>query len=201
MFTGIIASMGAFGGFRLGRQELWIKDPGLGSRIGTGESLAVNGICLTLLRKEAGALVFTVSRETLGLTNLGSLRPGALLNLELPLTLASFVGGHLVSGHIDGTGKVIRLAGRTPGKRLFVSFPGRLRSYLVPKGSVAVNGVSLTIAGLKGSSFEAELIPVTLEGTNLGLLRSGESVNLECDIVGKYLYNFACEGPWKRTAD
>jgi riboflavin synthase len=180
--------------------ELWVEDPGLGTKIGTGDSLAVNGICLTLVRKAPGALIFDVSRETLGRTNLGALRPGSLLNLELPLTPVSFIGGHMVSGHIDGTGKVIRLTGRAPGKRLTVSFPGILRPYFVPKGSVAVNGVSLTIADIKASSFEVELIPLTLDATNLGGLRSGDPVNLECDIVGKYVYNFACESPWKKRA-
>jgi riboflavin synthase len=200
MFTGIVNAMGAFGGFRRGRQELWIKDPGLGSKMGPGDSLAVDGTCLTLVRKEAGSLVFDVSRETLGRTSLGSLKPGTLLNLELPLTPSSFIGGHLVSGHIDGTGKVIRLVRKAPGKRLAVSFASALRPYFVLKGSVAVNGVSLTIAGLEGSSFEAELIPLTLETTNLGGLRGGDAVNLECDIVGKYVYNFACETPWKNRA-
>jgi len=200
MFTGIVTAMGMFGGLKQGRREIWVGDPGLGSKIGPGDSLAVNGICLTLVRKAPGSLIFELSRETLVRTNLGALRPGSPLNLELPLTPASLIGGHIVSGHIDGTGKVVRLTGRAPGKRLVVSFPGNLRPYFVPKGSVAVNGVSLTIAGLKASSFEVELIPLTLETTNLGGLRGGDPVNLECDIIGKYVYNFACESPWKKRA-
>jgi riboflavin synthase len=196
MFTGIVTAMGPFRGFRLGRQELVIGDPGLGARLGTGDSLSVNGICLTLAKKETGTLVFNVSRETLGLTNLGRLKPGSPLNLELPLTPASFIGGHIVTGHIDGTGTVVRMTVRKPGKRLTVAFPADLRPFFVPKGSVAVNGVSLTVADLGGTTFETELIPLTLEATNLGRLSGGDAVNLECDILGKYVYNFRGKGPW-----
>jgi len=91
---------------------------------------------------------------------------------------------------VDAVGKVARLAAKPPGKRMTVSFPGELRPYFVPKGSVAVNGVSLTVASLGTDAFETELIPLTLEGTNLGRLRAGDSVNLECDMLGKYVYNY-----------
>ncbi|MCU0244817.1 MAG: hypothetical protein MUE80_08900 [Acidobacteria bacterium] len=106
---------------------------------------------------------FDLARETLARTTLGRLRPGDRLNLELPLTLAAPLGGHLVSGHVDGVGKVLRLSARPPGKRLALSFPAPL---------------------------EVELVPLTLVGTNLGGLRPGAAVNLECDMVGKYVYNF-----------
>jgi riboflavin synthase len=114
------------------------------------------------------------------------------------LTLGSLVGGHLVSGHIDAVGKVVRLAEKRPGKRLLISFPSGLRPYFIPKGSVAVNGVSLTIAALEGATFETELIPLTLKGTNLGDLRSGDPVNLECDMIGKYAYNRLMPGRNRR---
>jgi riboflavin synthase len=190
MFTGIITRQGLFSGYRRGRQELVVEAPGLEDKIRPGDSLAVNGVCLSLLSAAKGALHFNLSQETLGRTNLGALRPRDRLNLELPLTLAAPLSGHLVSGHVDAVGKILRTAERRPGRRITVSFPRDIRPFLVPKGSVAVNGVSLTIASLGPSSMDIELIPLTVEGTNLGGLRGGASVNIECDMLGKYVYNW-----------
>lgn len=198
MFTGIIVSTGLFKGYRQGRHEMQLEAADLAPKLEPGASLAVNGVCLSLVRKDKEALAFDLSQETLSRTNLGALRPGTRLNLELPLTLGSLVSGHLVSGHIDAVGKVVRLAEKRPGKRLLISFPSGLRPYFIPKGSVAVNGVSLTIAALEGATFETELIPLTLKGTNLGDLRSGDPVNLECDMVGKYAYNWFSPGRGRR---
>ena len=198
MFTGIIVSTGLFKGYRRGRHEMQLEAADLAPKLEPGASLAVNGVCLSLVRKDNGTLAFDLSQETLGRTNLGALRPGARLNLELPLTLGSLVSGHLVSGHIDAVGKVVRLVEKRPGKRLLISFPSDLRPYFVPKGSVAVNGVSLTIAALEGARLETELIPLTLKGTNLGDLRGGDPVNLECDMVGKYAYNWFSQGRSRR---
>jgi riboflavin synthase len=190
MFTGIITHQGTFAGYRRGRQELVVEAAGLADKIRPGDSLAVNGVCLSLLGAEKGALRFDLSKETLSRTNLGTLTPRERLNLELPLTLSAPLSGHLVSGHVDAVGKILRTAERTPGRRITVSFPREVRPFLVPKGSVAINGVSLTIASLGPSSMEIELIPLTLAGTNLGGLRTGAAVNLECDIIGKYVYNY-----------
>lgn len=190
MFTGIITHQGTFAGYRRGRQELVIEAAGLADKIHPGDSLAVNGVCLSLLGAERGSLRFNLSEETLSLTNLGTLKPRERLNLELPLTLASPLSGHLVSGHVDAVGKILRTAERSPGRRITLSFPREVRPFLVPKGSVAVNGVSLTIASLGPSSMDIELIPLTLARTNLGGLRAGAAVNLECDIIGKYVYNY-----------
>ena len=190
MFTGIITHQGTFAGYRRGRQELVIEAAGLADKIHPGDSLAVNGVCLSLLGAERGSLRFNLSEETLSLTNLGTLKPRERLNLELPLTLASPLSGHLVSGHVDAVGKILRTAERSPGRRITLSFPREVRPFLVPKGSVAVNGVSLTIASLGPSSMDIELIPLTLAGTNLGGLRAGAAVNLECDIIAKYVYNY-----------
>jgi riboflavin synthase len=194
MFTGIIAHRGRFAGFRRGRTRLAVEAPGLAARIAPGDSVAVNGVCLTLVEAEREALHFDVSRETLAKSTLGALRPGDPINLELPLTLAAPLGGHLVSGHVDGVGQCLRAAPRPPGRRLAVSFPAALRPFFVEKGSVAVDGVSLTIASLSASAFEVELIPATLATTNLGGLRPGTKVNLECDMVGKYVYNWLSRG-------
>ena len=190
MFTGIISHRGIFKGFREGRTRMAVASPGLEAGLKAGDSVSVDGVCLSLVAAARGELRFDLSKETLARTTLGRLRPGDPLHLELPLTLAAPLGGHLVSGHVDGVGKVLRLASRPPGKRLAVSFPAPLRPFLVAKGSVAIDGVSLTVASLGPSSLEVELVPLTLAGTKLGALRPGAAVNLECDMVGKYVYNY-----------
>jgi riboflavin synthase len=189
MFTGIIHHQGVFKGYSQGKQGISIAASPSFPFPASGESVAVNGVCLTLIRREKNILFFNLSQETLARTNLGNLRPGDRLNLELPLTLESLLSGHLLTGHVDGQGRVIRVIARKPGKRLAISFPAELRPYLIPKGSIAVNGVSLTVTELKVSSFEVELIPLTLEKSNLTGLKPGHLVNLECDIFGKYVYN------------
>jgi riboflavin synthase len=190
MFTGIISSMGVFQGYKRGRQEILVEAPDAASKLEPGASLAVDGVCLSLVRRDGSGLVFGLSKETLEKSTLGRLRTGDRLNLELPLTPSSLLSGHLVSGHVDAVGKVARIVARRPGKRLTVSFPRELGPYFVPKGSVAVNGVSLTVASLGADAFDAEIIPLTLEATNLGRLRAGDAVNLECDMLGKYVYNY-----------
>lgn len=190
MFTGIIHHTGIFKEYRLGKQELVLEASGLSGRLERGESLAVNGVCLSLIRREKNILFFNLSPETLNRTNLGSLRKGERLNLELPLTLSSPLSGHLVSGHIDSTGKVLKIQKRGTGNRITFSLPQDFKPYFIPKGSVAVNGVSLTIAELKPASFQVELIPITMDKSNLGHLKGGDTVNIECDIIGKYVYNW-----------
>jgi riboflavin synthase len=194
MFTGIISHQGRFRGFRKGRSEMAVEAAGLAGKLAVGDSVAVNGVCLTLTGGDRGVLRFDLSAETLAGTTLGSLKAGDRLNLELPLTLAAPLGGHLVSGHVDGVGSVVRVSARPPGKRLALSFPPELRPFLVAKGSVAVDGASLTVASLGPSSFEVELVPTTLAATNLGALRPGAKVNLECDMLGKYVYNWLSRG-------
>lgn len=197
MFTGIISHRGTFRGYRNGRRALLVGAAGLASKLAVGGSLAVDGVCLSVVAEERGEVLFDLSRETAERTTLGGLEPGAPLNLELPLTPSSPIGGHMVSGHVDGVGRVLKASSRPPGKRLTVSFPAALRPFLIPKGSVAIAGVSLTLASLGPSSFDVELIPLTLEGTNLGRLRTGAKVNLECDMVGKYVYNYLSQGRTK----
>ena len=194
MFTGIIHHLGVFRGCRKGNRELAVEAPPSFPELPKGESVAVNGVCLSLTRREGGVLYFDLSQETLSRTNLGSLKGGEKLNLEPPLTLQSLLSGHLVSGHIDATGRVLRIAARKSGRRLTISYPASLRPFFIPKGSLAANGVSLTIAALGPSSVEVELVPLTLASSNLGEVRTGQEVNLECDILGKYVYNWLSRG-------
>lgn len=190
MFTGIIGCTGRFAGFRRGRQEIVVEAPGLVEKVSPGDSLAVDGVCLTVRVKERGGLVFDLSQETLAKTTLGGLRPGTALNLELPVTPSTLLSGHLVSGHVDYKARTIKVTDRRPGKRMTFSIPKEFRPFFIPKGSAAANGVSLTIAALQSASFEVELIPATLLSTNLGNLRAGAEVNIECDMIGKYMYNW-----------
>jgi riboflavin synthase len=198
MFTGIIQHLGQFKGYSLGKSRIDIAAPGPAPRLATGDSLAVNGVCLSLIKKEKDTLSFNLAEETLRRTNLGSLRHGDTLNLELPVTLSTLLSGHLVTGHADGTGKVLAISSAGEGKRFILSYPQELGPYLVKKGSVAVNGVSLTIAELSASSFCVEIIPVTLKNTNLGILKKGNLVNVEGDLIGKYVYNWISKERQKR---
>ncbi|MBM3298194.1 MAG: riboflavin synthase [Candidatus Aminicenantes bacterium] len=195
MFTGIIKHQGRFLGYGRGKQELTLEAEALADRLSEGDSLSVNGVCLTLASRSKSSLVFNLSRETLSLTTLGGLAAGTPLNLELPLTLETPLGGHLLTGHADYRGKVVRVIERRPGRRVGVSLPAAFRPLVVSKGSVAVDGVSLTVASLAASSFDVELIPLTLRHCTLGRLSPGDAVNVECDILGKYVYNYLSRNP------
>ncbi len=190
MFTGIINHLGYFKEYSLGKKVLSIKAPTIAPKLETGESLAINGVCLSLIKKEKSILSFDISEETCRFTNLGSLRIRDMLNLELPVTLSTPLSGHLVTGHVDTTGKILKIVSSGKGKRFTLSFPEKLRPYFVPKGSVCINGISLTIADISTLSFDVELIPITLKNSNLGVLKRGNTVNIESDIIGKYVYNW-----------
>lgn len=190
MFTGIVSHMGTFKGYRRGKQELALTSRPLLSLISRGESLAVNGVCLSLVRTERDLLLFNLSEETLQRTTLGDLHSGDELNLERPVTLSTLLSGHLVSGHIDETGKIIRIQEKPGGRRIDIQISPKNRPFLIAKGSIAVDGISLTVADLGPSQFSVEVIPVTLKETNLGLRRRGDRINLEYDIFGKYVYNW-----------
>ncbi len=197
MFTGIIKNTGRFRAYALGKQEMTIQAPTVAPDINIGGSLSANGVCLSLVKKKKDMLTFNLSPETLTKTTLGSLHRGDRLNLELPLTLQDPLSGHLVTGHIDDKGKVIKVETRRKGKRISLKFPPELRPYFIPKGSVAVDGVSLTIASIQNNYLDIEIIPITLEDTNLSDLKIGSEVNLECDIIGKYVYNYTVKSETK----
>ncbi len=190
MFTGIISHTGRFVSYQQGRKEMRIAVPDEFLQLDLGESVSVNGACLSIVEKSSGEVSFNLSEETIQKTNLASCRRGDLVNLEKPLSLSSLLSGHLVSGHIDRTEKVQRIISRQSGIQMAFSLSPEIRSFLIPKGSIAVNGVSLTISSIERSIFEVSVIPITLKNTNLKGLKRGDVVNVECDIIGKYLYNW-----------
>lgn len=183
MFTGIIKSVGI-----VWKNEGHTLDIKTNLKGGLGDSVAVNGACLTVRRRRALELGFDVSAETLRLTNLSRVRKGDRVNLEPALRLGSELGGHLMSGHVDGQDKVLAVRSLSQGfVRMRVSLPKTLRAMAALKGSIAVDGVSLTIAALEKLYFEVELVPHTLESTTLGDRRPGNLVNLEADAVARYV--------------
>ncbi|MBU4268582.1 MAG: riboflavin synthase [Acidobacteria bacterium] len=191
MFTGLIATTAALVKLEKKNRPVLTIRAALDKPLAVGDSLAVNGVCLTLIEQKQDLLRFNLAAPTLRLSNLGDLPVGALLNIELPLTLNDFLGGHLVSGHIDGTVRVRALNKGDQNSRFVFSFREReWRKFIVPRGSVALNGVSLTVSEVGESWLAVEIIPQTLATTNLKHLRVGERVNIELDLIGKYLYNF-----------
>jgi riboflavin synthase len=188
VFTGIVRELGqveavdsSADGARLRvRAELT-------SDLGDGESVAVNGACLTAVSVGDGAFEADVMHQTLELTTLGELEPGSSVNLELPLRAGDRLGGHVVQGHVDGTGTVADVSADGFAKRVRVELPDELLPYVVEHGSIAIEGVSLTIAALGEETVEVSLIPETLERTTLGGLEAGARVNVECDVFARYV--------------
>ncbi|MBD9700411.1 riboflavin synthase [Flavimobilis sp. GY10621] len=191
MFTGIVEELGAVVASEdLGTDaRLTIRGPLVTSTAAHGDSIAVNGVCLTVttLDAEAGTFGADVMPETLRLTQLGALRPGDPVNLERAALVGGRLDGHIVQGHVDGVG---RLLSRTPGERwddLVVEAPADVLRYVVHKGSITVSGVSLTVTYVDDETFGVSLIPTTLAATTLGALAPGDAINLEVDVVAKYV--------------
>lgn len=191
MFTGLIAATAALVKLEKKNPPVLTVRAALDRTLAVGDSLAVNGVCLTLIERKKDLLRFNLAAPTLRLANLGDLPTGALLNIEFPLAANGLLGGHLVSGHIDGTVRVRAVNKGRQNSRLLFSFQDReWKKFLILRGSVALNGVSLTVSEISASWFAVEIIPQTLATTNLKQLRVGERVNIELDQIGKYLYNF-----------
>ena len=189
MFTGIVRELGeveALEGDEAG-VRLRVRAPETAARSGPGDSIAVNGVCLTATQVVDGELSFDVVRETLGRSTLGRLRQSAGVNVEPALHAGDPLGGHIVQGHVDGVGRVISLEPEGDGKRLVIRVPGKLAHLCVEKGSIAVEGVSLTIADVEGERVSIALVPHTLGATTLGGLRPGDEVNVEADVIAKHV--------------
>lgn len=188
MFTGLIQAVGRVASARAsGQASLVVIDAGgldLGD-VATGDSIACNGICLTVTQFTSHGFTVDVSPETLRVTT--GLTVGAAVNLEKSLRLADRLGGHLVAGHVDGVGEVVSITPVDANREIAIRFPGTLARYIARKGSVTVNGVSLTVNAVAGDSFSVNLIPHTLGATNLGQLQAGDRVNLEADLVARYV--------------
>jgi riboflavin synthase len=186
MFTGIVEERGAVREVAPTRLSVTCRTVSRDAAI--GDSIAVNGVCLTVVERSDEHLAFDVSAETLARTSLSRLTAGAPVNLERPLTLSSRLGGHLVQGHVDGVGEVAGIQrGAEGGARVTIGAPDVIARYLVEKGSVCVDGVSLTVADKDGSTFGVALIPHTLEVTTLGTAEVGDPLNLEVDVIAKYV--------------
>jgi riboflavin synthase len=185
MFTGIVRERGRVVGFTDGRLE--IEAPATASDAAIGDSVSVSGACLTVVSVDEARLGFDVVPETVGRTSFARLRPGQGVNLEQAVRASDRLDGHVVQGHVDGVGIVRTLEPEGGGMRLTVEAPPDLLRYLVDKGSVAIEGVSLTVASLRDDAFEIALIPHTLAETTLGELRPGDAVNLEVDVLAKYV--------------
>ncbi len=190
MFTGIVASTGILksktvmgGDCRL---QIDCDDLDFGS-VHVGDSISVSGVCLTMLDPYTSGFFADVSQETLGLTTLGHLRQGQAVNLELALGLEARLGGHLVTGHVDGMAKLVSRHEDARAERFEFEAPAQLARYIAKKGSACVDGVSLTVNEVDGARFSVCLIPHTLEITTLGSLQPGDPVNLEVDLIARYL--------------
>ena len=186
MFTGIVQGLGTVRSVR--PSAVTIDVPvALRDRIELGGSVAVNGVCLSARELPVGAFIADLSKETAARTTLGTLRPGQHVNLELPVSPNHGLDGHWVLGHVDALGRVQALYQEGTGWTLIVTFPTQFRRFVVEKGSIAVEGISLTPYDLDGGSFRCAIIPETYESTVLKERRHGNSVNLEFDILGKYV--------------
>ena len=192
MFTGIIEAVGTLAALepRGSQVGVLIDAPALIAGVRIGDSIAVNGTCLTVTRIDAGRLSFDAVRETLERTALGDQRAGARMNLERAMRADARLDGHIVQGHVDGTGRVDALDRDGDDVRFAVQCDPEVARYLVPKGSVAIDGVSLTVVGVTADGFDVALIPHTLTATNLGDRRPGDRVNLEADVLGKYVVHY-----------
>jgi riboflavin synthase len=187
MFTGLIESIGKVADLVPARSGFRLRvTTNLAAELTAGESVAVNGVCLTAIPSESGDLEADVSPETARVTTLGTLRPGSLVNLERPLRADARIGGHFVQGHVDATARIDDIRQEGESWWLTIEYPESLGAFIVRKGSVAVDGISLTVAGVDAAKFDVQIIPFTWHHTNLHAARVNDQVNLECDILGKY---------------
>ena len=189
MFTGLVREVGKVIWLRRSDRtvQLLVKGPRTATRVRIGESVAVNGCCLTVTAQREGQFMFDLLDESLDRTNIGRLKPGSPVNLERALRVDGRLGGHIVQGHVDCTAEVLAVEEKGPDLRIDIALPAEFARYVAYKGSIAINGVSLTVAVANAADFSVWVIPHTLDNTNLGDLEAGNLVNLEFDILAKYV--------------
>ena len=189
MFTGLVREVGQVVWLRRSDRtvQLLVKGPRTATLVRIWESVAVNGCCLTVTAQREGQFMFDLLAESLDRTNIGRLKPGGPVNLERALRVDGRLGGHFVQGHVDCTAKVLAVEEKGPDLRLDIALPPEFSRYVAYKGSIAINGVSLTVAVANAEDFSVWVIPHTMEHTNLGDLEAGDLVNLEFDILAKYV--------------
>ena len=189
MFTGLVEARGVARAAEVDGpgKRLVIEEPAVAERVAIGASIAINGCCLTVVAVDSGAMTFEAGAETLQRTNLGALSVGSYVNVESSLCIGDELGGHLVTGHIDGPGKLDRRVDQEDWSDMWFSAPQELTRQMASKGSIAVDGVSLTLVAVDDGQFSVALIPHTLKATTLGELQAGDQVNLETDILAKYV--------------
>jgi riboflavin synthase len=192
MFTGIVIARGKVTRARehKGVLELEIEARDVARQLEVGDSVALNGVCLTTTRTSRKTFTTQAMEETLARTTIGELHKGEVVNLELPARLADRLGGHLVQGHVDGVARVVRTQEEDGSRRLWLAGDEDVMRYLVPKGSVALDGVSLTVADVGRTTFQVAIIPHTMEITNLGEIGVDDKLNVEVDVVAKYVERF-----------
>jgi riboflavin synthase len=194
MFTGLVEARGTVREIvREGpavRLSIAVPEPLAADGCAIGDSIAINGCCLTVVSRDAAVWSFRAGEETLAKTNLGDLVPGSPVNLERALLASARLGGHLVQGHVDGVGRVDRIERNGEWTDMWFHVPADLAAPMVPKGSVTVDGVSLTLVHVESERFGVALIPHTLEATTLGVRNVGDRVNVETDVLGKYVWKF-----------
>ena len=192
MFTGIVERIGKIESIRNKKEckEFCIYLEHMFSDICIGDSISINGVCLTITKKESNYMNFDVIKETLNKTNLGSLLLGEFVNLERALSLSSRLSGHILQGHIEGVGVIIDYKKKKNETVMSIGVDPSLLIYCIPKGSIALDGISLTIAKIEDNIVDVALIPHTIENTNLNHKKVGDSLNIETDIIGKYIHQF-----------
>jgi riboflavin synthase len=191
VFTGLVADKGTIRTVGDGRLEV---ETALGAHLAEGDSVSVNGVCLTAVEPHVDGFAADVMPETLRRSSLGPLGPGAEVNLELPLRAGDRMGGHVVQGHVDGTGEVESVRDEGNARVVRIAAAPDLLRYVVEKGSIAVDGVSLTVSAIEEAWFEVSLIPETVERTTLGAAAAGSTVNLEVDVLAKYVEKLVSRG-------
>ncbi len=196
MFTGIVTEIGKIVSAEKtgGGVTLTVNAPASAADLHIGDSVSLSGACQTVIRKSRSRFSVVAVEETLRKTTLGQLNPGSAINLELPLRFSDRLGGHVVLGHVDCVGEIASIEPRETSKVLTVAYPSKFARYVIPVGSIAVDGISLTIAAVSGSTFSVSIIPHTLEATTLADAKVGTRVNLEFDVLGKYVESIMEKG-------